>query len=46
MSDPDVEPLPDRFRDLTAVLVELEGEVERLDDLLIFKVDLAQAKVF
>ena len=46
MSDPDGGPLPDRFRDLTAVLVELEGEVERLDDLLIFKVDLAQAKVF
>ena len=33
MADRDGGPLPDRFRDYVAVLVELEGEVERLDDL-------------
>lgn len=46
LADPDGEPLPDGFRDLMAVLVEIVGDVERRDDLLIFKTDLATAKVF
>ena len=45
MADQDGGPLPDHFRDYVAVLVELEGEVERLDDLLVFKVDIDAAKV-
>ena len=45
MADQDGGPLPDRFRDYVAVLVQLEGEVERLDDLLVFKVDIDAAKV-
>ena len=45
MADADGGPLPDRFRDYVAVLVALEGEVERLDDLLVFKVDIDEAEV-
>ena len=46
MAAADGGPLPDRFRDYVAVLVQLEGEVERLDDLLVFKVDIDRTKVF
>ena len=46
MADRDGGPLPDNFRDYVAVLVQLEGEVERLDDLLVFKVDIDRTKVF
>ena len=46
MADRDGGPLPDSFRDYVAVLVELEGEVERLDDLLVFKVDIDRTRVF
>ena len=46
MADEAGGPLPDNFGDYVAVLVQLEGEVERLDDLLVFKVDIDTAKVF
>ena len=46
MADEDGGPLPDHFGDYVAILVQLEGEVERLDDLLVFKVDIDAAKVF
>lgn len=39
MADADGGPLPMAYLDRTAVLLELEGTVERRDDLLIFKVD-------
>ena len=45
MANQDGGPLPDNFGDYVAVLVELEGEVERLDDLLVFKVDIDKAEV-
>jgi hypothetical protein len=35
----------DAYRDLTALLVEVEGDVERVDDLLVLKTDLAAARV-
>jgi len=38
-------PLPDRLYDLVALRVQLEGELERRGDLLVFKVDLARATV-
>lgn len=38
-------PLPDLRRDLVALMIEIEGDIERRDDLLVFKVDLDQAKV-
>lgn len=38
-------PLPDRFRDFSALRIQLEGEIERRDDLLVFKVDLDSAEV-
>ena len=44
LADPDGGPLPDLVRDLVGVGLELEGEVERRDDLLVFKTDLARAK--
>ena len=46
MADEDGGPLPDRFGDYVAMLVEIEGAVERLDDLLVFKVDIDRTKVF
>ena len=45
LADQDGNPLPDTFTDLTALLIELEGSVERRDDLMIFKADLATARV-
>lgn len=46
MGNKDGGPLPDKFRDYVAVRVALEGEIERLDDLMIFKVDFDKVKVF
>ncbi len=45
LADQDGNPLPDTVADLTALLIELEGTVEKRDDLLIFKVDLDAARV-
>jgi hypothetical protein len=45
LADQDGGPLPNAFFDLVSILVELDGEVERRDDILIFKVDISQAKV-
>ena len=36
----------DAFRNLVALRIALEGEVERIDDLLIFRADPATARVF
>lgn len=41
MAGADGGPLPRELLDQTAVLVELEGEVEQRDDLLIFKVEMS-----
>jgi hypothetical protein len=38
-------PLPDRLYDLVALRVQLEGELERRGDLLVFKVDLNRARL-
>lgn len=38
-------PLPDRLYDLVALRVQLEGELERRGDLLVFKVDVSRAKL-
>ena len=38
-------PLPDHVRDLVGLGVELEGRIVRLDDLLVFEVDLDRAKL-
>jgi hypothetical protein len=38
-------PLPDRLYDLVALRLQLEGELERRGDLLVFKVNLAHAVV-
>jgi hypothetical protein len=38
-------PLPDSVYDLVALRVQLEGELERRGDLLVFKVDLSRARV-
>ncbi|MGI9432480.1 MAG: hypothetical protein ACR2PQ_09715, partial [Myxococcota bacterium] len=45
LGDAEGGPLPDRFRDFSALLIQFEGEVERRDDLLVFKVDLDSAEV-
>ena len=37
--------LPPEYRDLTALLISLEGELERRGELLVFKVDLSTAEV-
>ncbi|MDH4439245.1 MAG: hypothetical protein QE284_02570 [Rhizobium sp.] len=39
MAGPDGGPLPRELLDQTAMLIELEGEVEQRDDILIFRVD-------
>lgn len=46
LADENGGPLPDEFYDLVAIMVQLEGEIERLDDILVFKVDVSQARVF
>ena len=38
-------PVPAAFRDLTALPVELEGEIEQLGDIFVLKADWAQARV-
>jgi hypothetical protein len=38
-------PLPERLYDLVALRIQLEGELERRGDLLVFKVDLRRARV-
>jgi hypothetical protein len=38
-------PLPDKLYDIVALRVQLEGDLERRGDLLVFKVDLSRAKV-
>jgi len=45
LADKDGNPPGENMADLVALYVELEGEVERLDDLMIFKADLEKAKV-
>ncbi|MBX2853872.1 MAG: hypothetical protein KTR21_02730 [Rhodobacteraceae bacterium] len=37
-------PLPPAYRDLTALLISVEGELERRGELLVFKVDLSTAE--
>lgn len=44
LADADGGPLPDGLFDLVALPVELEGDVERIGSLLVFKVDLAAAR--
>ena len=38
-------PLPEKYLDLVALLIEIEGFVEKIDDLMVFKVDLETAEV-
>lgn len=45
MADANGNLLGDEIRPLLALYVELEGEVERLDDLMVFKADLSTARV-
>lgn len=44
LADADGGPMPDALFNLTAVPVELEGTLERRDDLLIFRVDRGSAR--
>ncbi len=37
--------IADEFYDYVAILVRLDGEVERMDDILIFKIDISKVKV-
>ncbi len=46
MANADGGPLPDEYYELVALRIEVEGDVERRDDILIFKVDLSTVKVF
>lgn len=45
MADMDGNVLGDEIKSLLALYVEIEGDVERLDDLMVFKVDLATARI-
>jgi len=45
LADPDGNPLPDSHYDLVALMIEVEGDVERRDNLLVFKIDVSTAKV-
>ena len=45
MADQDGNLLGDEIKPLLALYVELEGDIERLDDLMVFKVDLATARI-
>ncbi len=45
LADKDGKPLGQEMNDLVALYVEAEGEVERLDDLNIFKMDLSTVRV-
>ncbi|MDX5592409.1 hypothetical protein [Pseudovibrio sp. SPO723] len=44
LADAQGNPVPEDLYDLTALFISLEGEIERRDDLLIFKADLTTAK--
>ncbi|MFB2553484.1 hypothetical protein [Ensifer soli] len=44
MADAEGGPLPKALLDQTAVLIELEGDVERRDDILVFRVDVSQQR--
>ncbi len=44
LADENGEPLSSEVEDWVALLISLEGEVERRDDLMIFKVNLDSAK--
>ncbi len=44
LADPEGHAVSDLVRDLVAVRVELEGDVERRDDLLVLRADLAHAR--
>ena len=43
LAAPDGGPLPEDGRDFVALAIEVEGQIERLDDLLVFRADLATA---
>lgn len=45
LTDKDGKPIGDRIGDLMALFVEAEGEIERLDDLTIFKMDLSTVRL-
>lgn len=45
LADPQGKPLGEDLKGLTAILLTLEGALERRGDLLVFKVDLSQAVV-
>ncbi|CTQ56475.1 hypothetical protein LP7551_05035 [Roseibium album] len=45
MADKDGNLLGDEIKPLLALFIEVEGEVEQLDDLMVFKVDLATARI-
>lgn len=45
MANQDGTLLGDEIKDLLALYVEVEGEIERLDDLMVFKADLATLRV-
>lgn len=45
LADSDGNPLGEEMSDLVALYIEAEGEVERLDDLTIFKMDMSTVKV-
>jgi hypothetical protein len=45
MADKDGNLLGDEIKPLLALYIEVEGDVEQLDDLMVFKVDLATARI-
>ena len=45
LADQDGKPLGDRLYDLVALLIEVEGRVEKLDDIAVFKMDVSTVKV-
>ncbi len=45
IGDKDGKPLDKKLYDLTAILVEAEGEIEKRGDLMVFKVDVDTVKV-
>jgi len=45
IGDKNGKPLNDRIFDLTALLIEVEGEIEQRGDLMVFKMDIETAKV-
>jgi len=45
LSDQNGHKMPDAIRDYVAIRVRLDGEIERRGDILVFKVNIAQAKL-